>query len=207
MGRRSLVSTKWEGGIDGEVGQCACVSVSISVWGKQLETRGSKGQLRGGLGCLRPVAGEIHDGVGVRWCVRAGRSAAAAGAGPAQVAAAGESGGPGAAAGEGWVSKPSHGRDVHWSCLYFHECSLLSAVLCVFVCTYCVHIVCVSAHAYWQYVLRLTTGWTWGHGAAAACLLLSYQIWQQVRFLTVGASRGKLTDRKKLCNNLACYPS
>ena len=49
------------------------------------------------------------------------------------------------------------------------------ASLCVCTCVHvCVH---VCACAYWEYMLSLTAGWTWGHGAAATSPLSGYQIW------------------------------
>lgn len=53
----------------------------------------------------------------------------------------------------------------------FQGCTLSECEVCLAMFThiYVVHTyVCV--HTYWQYVLSLATGWTWGHEAMAASI-------------------------------------
>lgn len=43
--------------------------------------------------------------------------------------------------------------------------------------------------AYWEYSLSLTTGWTWGYGAAAALPPLDYQIQQPLTHTGLGNAK------------------
>lgn len=62
----------------------------------------------------------------------------------------------------------------------FSVCVDTCALLCAYARTCCVH---VYMCAYWA--LRLVTGCTGEHGAAAASTLLGYQTWQLLKFPTL----------------------
>lgn len=74
--------------------------------------------------------------------------------------------------------------------------------------------ICICAGAYWEYMLSLTIGWTWGHGDVAALPPLSNWNWQtpnkhtgpDQRFSTLVSDKQVLINRKLTQQGQSRYP-
>lgn len=58
----------------------------------------------------------------------------------------------------------------------------------IYVRMYGVYVFELCICSFWENIFSLDTGWTWGHGAAAASLLLGCWIWQMRYFLVSGVN-------------------